>query len=91
MSPKWCAGAVCDTPARRATSRRLNAPSPRSSMTSTAAAAQRVGEIAVVVAAVPEVTATQSTGDLDDVKFDLYSVNLSSATLQRTSTGSHAS
>ena len=23
MSPKWCAGAACDTPARRARSRRL--------------------------------------------------------------------
>ncbi len=38
LSPKWCAGAACDTPARRAISRMLSRAAPTASTSATAAA-----------------------------------------------------
>ena len=40
LSPKWCAGAACETPARRARSRRLSAVGPLSVIASAAAASR---------------------------------------------------
>ena len=88
-SPKWCAGAAWDTPARRATSRRLKPRGPRSATSSAVATRKAARQVAVVIGvghvrpglpcrvscAAPDHSIACS---LDIGKIDLYSVILAS-------------